>query len=129
MYSAANIHSRQSGAAGTGIYDRGLAERYTERLIAAFPPALADGPKPAAAAAAATDITAQALPRPIFICGMYRSGSTLTEQLLAGHPLLAAGGEIDFLPNAVQLDLAPSPESIEARLTQRRTRQRAATDA
>ena len=44
---------------------------------------------------------------------------TLTEQLLAGHPLLAAGGEIDFLPNAVQLDLAPFPESIGAVLPQR----------
>jgi tetratricopeptide (TPR) repeat protein len=119
MYSAANSHSRQSAAPGTGVYDRRLAERYTERLIAAFPTVLADGAKPAAAAAAATDITAQALPRPIFVCGMYRSGSTLTEQLLAGHPLLAAGGELDFLPNAVQLDLAPFPESIGAVLPRR----------
>jgi hypothetical protein len=50
---------------------------------------------------------------------MYRSGSTLTEQLLAGHPRLAAGGELDFLPNAVQTDLAPFPESIAAVLPQR----------
>jgi tetratricopeptide (TPR) repeat protein len=33
---------------------------------------------------------------PIFIVGMPRSGTTLTEQLLAGHPRIAAGGEIDF---------------------------------
>jgi len=50
---------------------------------------------------------------------MYRSGSTLTEQLLAGHPLLAAGGELDFLPNAVQNALAPFPESMAAVLPQR----------
>lgn len=30
---------------------------------------------------------------PIFIVGMHRSGSTLLEQLLAGHPLVADGGE------------------------------------
>ena len=35
---------------------------------------------------------------PIFICGMFRSGSTLVEQLLARHPSISAGGELDFLP-------------------------------
>lgn len=30
---------------------------------------------------------------PVFIVGMHRSGSTLLEQLLAGHPLVADGGE------------------------------------
>jgi tetratricopeptide (TPR) repeat protein len=33
---------------------------------------------------------------PILIVGMPRSGTTLTEQILAGHPKIAAGGEIDF---------------------------------
>jgi hypothetical protein len=36
--------------------------------------------------------------RPIFICGMPRSGSTLVEQILAAHPLVTAGGELDLLP-------------------------------
>ena len=49
---------------------------------------------------------------PIFVCGMFRSGSTLVEQLLAGHPRVAAGGEIDFLPRAVQTTLAPFPASM-----------------
>jgi tetratricopeptide (TPR) repeat protein len=129
MYSAANAHSRQSAPPGTPGYDRGLANAYTERLIAAFPAALAEGPRPVAAATAASAASAasgaiaasasKTLPRPIFVCGMYRSGSTLTEQLLAGHPLLAAGGELDFLPNAVQIDLAPFPESMAAVLPQR----------
>jgi hypothetical protein len=39
--------------------------------------------------------------------------------LLAGHPRLAAGGELEFLPNAVQTDLAPFPESIAVVLPQR----------
>jgi hypothetical protein len=43
---------------------------------------------------------------------MFRSGSTLVEQLLAGHPKVQAGGELDFLPRAVQTRLAPFPESI-----------------
>ena len=32
----------------------------------------------------------------IFITGMYRSGSTLFEQVLAAHPCVTAGGEIDY---------------------------------
>jgi tetratricopeptide (TPR) repeat protein len=36
-------------------------------------------------------------PQPIFICGLFRSGSTLAEQLLAGHPQVVAGGELDIL--------------------------------
>ena len=111
MYSAANTHSRQSAPPGTAAYDRGLAERYTERLIAAFPAAVAKGSRPVAGPAS---VASKALPRPIFICGMYRSGSTLTEQLLAGHPRLGAAGELDFLPNAVQTELAPFPESMAA---------------
>ena len=53
-------------------------------------------------------------PRPIFICGMFRSGSTLTEQLLAGLPDVAAGGEIDFLPRLADSELVPFPESLAA---------------
>jgi tetratricopeptide (TPR) repeat protein len=33
--------------------------------------------------------------RPIFIVGMPRSGTSLVERILAGHPEVAAGGEID----------------------------------
>ena len=33
---------------------------------------------------------------PVFIVGMPRSGTTLTEQILASHPKVMAGGEIDF---------------------------------
>jgi len=112
VYTAANRHSRESAPPGTGTYDRALAEQLTDRLIAAFQTPSRSGSTPAAASGSDR-------PRPIFICGMYRSGSTLTEQLLAGHPLLAAGGELDFLPNAVQNALAPFPESMAAVLPQR----------
>jgi len=35
--------------------------------------------------------------RPLFICGMPRSGSTLVEQLLAAHPAVASAGECGVL--------------------------------
>ena len=38
--------------------------------------------------------------RPIFIVGMPRSGTTLTEQVLASHSGVAAGGELAALPRA-----------------------------
>lgn len=35
-------------------------------------------------------------PQPLFILGMPRSGTTMTEQLLSSHPLILAGGELPF---------------------------------
>lgn len=32
----------------------------------------------------------------LFVCGMYRSGSTLLEQMLAAHPAVTSGGELDW---------------------------------
>lgn len=40
------------------------------------------------------------LPAPIFICGMFRSGSTLTEQILSAHPDFTPLGECGFIPVA-----------------------------
>lgn len=36
---------------------------------------------------------------PIFIVSLPRSGSTLVEQILSSHPLVAGGGEMPFFPN------------------------------
>jgi hypothetical protein len=49
---------------------------------------------------------------PIFICGMFRSGSTLVEQLLARHPQVTAGGELEFIPAMVAEDLRPYPRAL-----------------
>ncbi len=38
---------------------------------------------------------------PIFVIGMARSGSTLTEQILATHPAVYGAGEVDFLRPAL----------------------------
>lgn len=36
--------------------------------------------------------------QPIFICGMFRSGSTLLEQILSMYPEISAGGELEIIP-------------------------------
>jgi hypothetical protein len=121
-YSAANRASRDSAAPNTARYDRPLEERFVDRLIAAFPganPTPAANPAPAASPAMAQSSGRSGLPRPIFVCGMFRSGSTLVEQILAGHPEVTAGGELDFLPHVAQEVLAPFPESMGSVLTSR----------
>ncbi len=41
--------------------------------------------------------------RPVFIVGMPRSGSTLVEQILAGHPEVFAAGEVDTFGQATAI--------------------------
>jgi tetratricopeptide (TPR) repeat protein len=101
-YRAANQASRASVGARGALYDRMRQHAFVDRLIAAGTP-----PQRAPANDAAQ-------PGPIFICGMFRSGSTLTEQLLAACPGVAAGGELDFLPRLVGAELHPFPESLAA---------------
>lgn len=57
-------------------------------------------------------VTTASTATPIFICGMFRSGSTLIEQILAGHPSVTAGGELDYLPWLVAERLAPYPDGV-----------------
>jgi Flp pilus assembly protein TadD len=45
------------------------------------------------------DFAEDGSPAPIFIVGMPRSGSTLTEQILSSHPALFGAGERQFIPN------------------------------
>jgi tetratricopeptide (TPR) repeat protein len=101
-YSAANRASKESAAPGLGAYDRSFEERSLDRIIAAFPTASS----PVAPRAAK--------PSPIFICGMFRSGSTLIEQVLGRHERVTAGGELDFIPRAAGEVLAPFPESMSS---------------
>lgn len=57
----------------------------------------------------------QAQPEPLFICGMFRSGSTLVEQMLAAHPAVQAAGELDLLMRMLALPpIAPFPERSRA---------------
>lgn len=83
-YAEANRMSR-TAAGGRTLYDRVAETRLIDEIIAAFP--------------APTSSTRSEGRAPIFICGMFRSGSTLTEQVLAGHPRVSPGGELDLLPS------------------------------
>jgi len=56
--------------------------------------ALADFARRAAATQGAPK--AESVPQPIFILGFPRSGTTLTEQVLASHSRIRAGGELPF---------------------------------
>jgi tetratricopeptide (TPR) repeat protein len=87
---------RQSGRS----YDRAHQVALTDAMIAAFPSAPA---KPAQAAPG---------PAPLFVLGMFRSGSTLVEQVLAAHPQVTPGGELDFLPRLAAQRLAPFPATV-----------------
>lgn len=80
-------------------YDPQAHERLIDALIAAFP---------AAPLAQAHDRDR----RPVFICGMFRSGSTVTEQWLARHPHIVAAGELELIPLFVRERLQPYPESV-----------------
>lgn len=99
-YVAANRHSRACAPPRSVLYDRRGHEQFVDALIATFTRGRFD------------TVPQASTIRPIFICGMFRSGSTLAEQVLAAHPRARAGGEIDFLPNAVQTALAPFPSAM-----------------
>ena len=51
---------------------------------------------------------------PVFICGMFRSGSTLVEQVLAAHPAFTPAGEREFFPRLVAGALPGYPDGLEA---------------
>ncbi len=82
-------------------YDRVHEQRLNEAIRRAFPAAQ----RPASA-------RVPAAVRPLFICGMFRSGSTLLEQVLAAHPEVEAGGEIDWLLRVAAERMAPFPASV-----------------
>ena len=76
--------------------DRGALVRHYDSLIADF----SNG----SLARAAQSLGRPARPGddlPVFIVGMPRSGTTLTEQILSSHPAVAAGGELGFWTNRV----------------------------
>lgn len=61
---------------------------------------------------ASSPLRAPAGDGPIFIFGMFRSGSTLVEQILGRHPDVATGGELEFIPAIVRGTFTPYPESL-----------------
>lgn len=98
---AAALEGKELAHAGHRSYDPAAAEADVQALFEAF-----QGPGAAGA------VEAQE-PMPLWICGMFRSGSTLLEQVLAAHPQVVAGGELELLPRLAAGPLAPFPASME----------------
>ncbi|NOZ42989.1 MAG: tetratricopeptide repeat protein [Alphaproteobacteria bacterium] len=97
-YNQANYYNKQT----VSPYDKLRQQQLTDDLIQQFSREWFDRIEPVSTA------------RPIFICGMFRSGSTLTEQIFASHPLVTAGGEVDFFVRQIEQQLAPYPASLAA---------------
>ena len=97
---AAYRSANQMGKLRNPPYDRNIVEQAFDRIIELFTPEWIGRVTTASTAA------------PIFVCGMFRSGSTLIEQILAGHPSITAGGELDYLPWLVAERLAPYPDGV-----------------
>ncbi|WP_395650620.1 sulfotransferase [Brevundimonas sp.] len=97
-YSDANAASR----AATGArYDRAAQEAFVDRSITTYAvPAKASGSTSRAEGGA-----------PVFILGMFRSGSTLVERILAAHSGVISGGELALLPRVVA-GIAPYPDAV-----------------
>lgn len=79
-WDAANAARRRA----TGDFDADAHRRRGERTMAAF-----DATRFAAPRRGGSDD-----PRPVFIVGMPRSGTTLTEQIIAAHPAAFGAGEL-----------------------------------
>ena len=55
----------------------------------------------------------------VFICGMFRTGSTLLEQVLAAHPEFVAGGESQFFPRLVAREFRKFPQGLDSITTKK----------
>ena len=95
-YDSANRLVRERLGA-RGRYDPEAHERLVDAIIASPVPAPVAGDDGEA---------------PIFICGMFRSGSTLAEHILGRHSRVTAGGEIDVIPALVGAELQPYPKAL-----------------
>lgn len=92
-YAEANVASRRSTG---GAYDRAVQEAFVDRSIAAFAKPVPVAPEPTGA--------------PVFILGMFRSGSTLLERILSAHDGVTSGGELALMPRIVS-GIAAYPEA------------------
>lgn len=82
-------------------YNPLLEAQFTGRIIKAFPV-----PEPRAAEAGEE--------KPIFVCGMFRSGSTLAERILARHSRVTPGGELELILAMVEGAFSNYPEEAAA---------------
>ena len=104
---AASLQAMRQGGFDVS-YDRAAQEARIAALIAFFTPARL------AQLRSELKIATSAPPQPIFICGMFRSGSTLCEQVLASHPAVTMGGELGLLPDLIARLLPGYPQVMDS---------------
>jgi tetratricopeptide (TPR) repeat protein len=73
-------------------FDVERTRRQFDRIIATFSSGWFDAAKG----------RGHATPKPVFIVGMPRSGTTLTEQILASHPAVFGAGELQAMPRVAK---------------------------
>jgi len=81
-------------------YDRDKSEAFFNRIIELCGPKWFDGIQ---------GISSD----PVFICGMFRTGSTLLEQIFAAHPRFTAGGESEFFPRLIAREFHNYPDGLD----------------
>ena len=84
LYDEAMGHYLKAKAPSAAAYDIAAYERRVDQLIALFNPVFLGTRKD----------FGDPSQRPVFIVGMPRSGTTLTEQIISSHPLVAGAGEL-----------------------------------
>jgi Tfp pilus assembly protein PilF len=82
-------------------YDRQREEDRVARIVRMFTPEWLAG---------ATAVSERPL---VFVTGMFRSGSTLFEQVLAAHPRVTAGGEIEYFGRRLWQSGRAFPDFLE----------------
>jgi tetratricopeptide (TPR) repeat protein len=65
-------------------YDRTARSKFVDAIIGAFPSVASAQPGSSAST------------KPVFVVGMMRSGTTLSQQIIAAHPSVKAAGELSF---------------------------------
>jgi len=88
-YEEAWATAERANARVSRAFDPGRFAGDVDRLIEDWPPERAES-------MLAPSTTSE---RPVFIVGMPRSGTSLTEQILSAHPAIYAGGETPIIPD------------------------------
>ena len=86
----ANSAARIAGGSSFISYDRRSEDIWTASLVSSFQSTTYEGG------------LGEPSPRPVFIVGMFRSGSTLVEQILAAHRDVTSAGELPLIPQISQ---------------------------
>ena len=99
-YRDANAASKRALGSSFEPYDPVEKEAFVDQIIDSFP-------------AQSEDPVKKVGEPPIFICGMIRTGSTLTERILSVHSQVTAGGEMNVLPRLIRQHLQPYPAAAQ----------------